>query len=89
MEQFQFNPVNGFEDSASFPDPGSEADAREQLMRLHKQMQAYVNEMSTLVTTIAAGQQVPGALDDLVARLDSVADLLEISDKVVFMGDDE
>ena len=89
MEQFQFTPINGFEDSASFPDPGSEADAREQLMRLHKQMQAYVNEMSTLVTTIAAGQQVPGALDDLVARLDSVADLLEISDKVVFMGDDE
>lgn len=89
MEQFQFSPINGFEDSASFPDPGSEADAREQLMRLHKQMQAYVNEMSTLVTTIAAGQQVPGALDDLVARLDSVADLLEISDKVVFMGDDE
>lgn len=89
MEQFQFSPVNGFEDSASFPDPGSEADAREQLMRLHRQMQTYVNEMSTLVTTIAAGQQVPGALDDLVARLDSVADLLEISDKVVFMGDDE
>ena len=89
MEQFQFSPVNGFEDSASFPDPGSEADAREQLMRLHNQMKTYVNEMSTLVTTIAAGQQVPGELDDLVARLDSVADLLDISDKVVFMGDDE
>lgn len=44
IDKFAFNPTNGFEDSSSFPDPGSEADTREQMMRLHYQTRDYINE---------------------------------------------
>lgn len=93
MEQFQFSPVNGFEDSASFPDPGSEADAREQLMRLHKQMQIYVNTMAGSVTALEAA--IGAAIDDpekvqeLIDKVNEIEAFLEVSPYVTFLEDEE
>lgn len=49
IEKFNFNPPAGIEDSVSFPDPSSESETREQLNRLHKQTQTYVNNLVAII----------------------------------------
>lgn len=75
MEEFKFTPENGFADVTAFPDPSTEADTREQLMRLHLQTQSFINlNIKTAIETIAAAQGDPDALqaimDDLQDALD-------------------
>ena len=44
MEAFAFDPVDGFNNTNSYPDPASGAAAREQLQSLHTQVQAFIND---------------------------------------------
>ena len=52
MDKFEFTPKKGFEDASAYPDPISESETREQLMRPSKQLAEYIN--SNVVTSIAA-----------------------------------
>lgn len=52
MDKFEFTPKKGFEDSSAYPDPISESETREQLMRPSKQLAEYIN--SNVVTSITA-----------------------------------
>lgn len=45
MDKLKFTPEDGFVDATAFPDPGSETETREQIMRLHKQTQDYINDV--------------------------------------------
>ena len=56
MENFAFDPVNGFKDTASYPDPASGTAAREQLMSLHTQTQTFIN--TQLVAVVNSLQTV-------------------------------
>lgn len=44
MDKFEFTPKKGFEDSSAYPDPISESETREQLMRPSKQLAEYINK---------------------------------------------
>lgn len=52
MDKFEFTPKKGFEDASAYPDPISESETREQLMRPSKQLAEYIN--SNVVTSITA-----------------------------------
>lgn len=52
MDKFEFTPKKGFEDASAYPDPISESETREQLMRPSKQLAEYIN--SSVVTSITA-----------------------------------
>ena len=52
MDKFEFTPKKGFEDASAYPDPISESETREQLMRPSKQFAEYIN--SNVVTSITA-----------------------------------
>lgn len=43
MDNFAFNPVQGFKDTAAYPNPNSEAETREQLFSLHEQTRDFIN----------------------------------------------
>jgi len=43
MQQFNFNPTTGFNNTTSFPDPADETETREQLQRLHDQTRDFIN----------------------------------------------
>lgn len=59
MERLNFNPVNLYEDSVSFPDPASETETRRQLNEGCKQIQAYIND--TLAPRVeATGTEIDG-----------------------------
>ena len=79
MESFEFNPVNGFRDSSSYPDPANEAAAREQLMSLHDQEKVYMNSLGTAITSlqtevqaIAGASGDPDAIAQITAGLEAV-----------------
>ena len=44
MDKFEFTPKKGFEDASAYPDPISESETREQLMRPSKQLAEYINK---------------------------------------------
>ena len=52
MDKFEFTPKKGFEDASAYPDPISESETREQLMRPSKQLAEYIN--NNVVTSITA-----------------------------------
>ena len=52
MDKFEFTPKKGFEDASAYPDPISESETREQLMRPSKQLAEYIN--NNVLTSIAA-----------------------------------
>lgn len=52
MDNFIFNPVDGFANTTSYPDPASGGAARDQLQSLHSQTRDFINEQ--LVTAINA-----------------------------------
>ena len=43
MDNFAFNPVQGFKDTAAYPNPNSETETREQLFSLHEQTRDFIN----------------------------------------------
>lgn len=43
MNNFAFDPPQGFKDSAAYPNPNSEAETREQLFSLHEQTRDFIN----------------------------------------------
>lgn len=45
INRFNFDPVAGYEDAVSFPDPVGEWDTREQLQRLHSQTRDKLNDV--------------------------------------------
>ena len=49
INKFEFDPVQGFENTVAFPDPTNEAEVREQLMRLHNQLKSYVNQLAVIL----------------------------------------
>lgn len=52
MDKFEFTPKKGFEDASAYPDPISESETREQLMRPSRQLADYIN--SNVLTSITA-----------------------------------
>ena len=44
-KKFEFKPVNGYMDSAAFPNPQGEETTREMLQRLHNQTRDFINEL--------------------------------------------
>ena len=44
MEQFVFDPVDGFKDTESYPEPAGGTASREQLMSLHEQTRDFIND---------------------------------------------
>jgi len=93
MDRFSFTPDKGFEDASSFPDPGSESAAREQLMRLHNQMKDYVNTMadsvSALEAAIGAAIGDPTKIQDLIDKVNEIEAFLAVSPYVTFLEDEE
>ena len=43
MDNFVFNPVQGFKDATAYPNPNSETETREQLFSLHEQTRDFIN----------------------------------------------
>ena len=70
MDKFEFTPKKGFEDASAYPDPISESETREQLMRPSKQLAEYIN--SNVVTSITA---LTGATGD-VESIKQIQDML-------------
>lgn len=52
MDKFEFTPKKGFEDASAYPDPISESETREQLMRPSRQLAEYIN--TNVLTSITA-----------------------------------
>ena len=89
MERFSFTPDKGFEDASSFPDPGSESAAREQLMRLHNQMKEYVNSMADVVSSLEISTGDPEAVARIEAAIAEIQSFLNVSPYVTFLEDEE
>jgi hypothetical protein len=89
MDRFSFTPDKGFEDASSFPDPGSESAAREQLMRLHNQMKDYVNSMADVVSSLEISTGDPDAVARIEAAIAEIQSFLNVSPYVTFLEDEE
>lgn len=89
MDRFSFTPDKGFEDASSFPDPGSESAAREQLMRLHNQMKEYVNSMADVVSSLEISTGDPDAVARIEAAIAEIQSFLDVSPYVTFLEDEE
>lgn len=89
MDRFSFTPDKGFEDASSFPDPGSESAAREQLMRLHNQMKDYVNSMADVVSSLEISTGDPEAVARIEAAIAEIQSFLNVSPYVTFLEDEE
>lgn len=89
MDRFSFTPDKGFEDASSFPDPGSESAAREQLMRLHNQMKDYVNTMADVVSSLEISTGDPDAVARIEAAIAEIQSFLNVSPYVTFLEDEE
>jgi hypothetical protein len=89
MDRFSFTPDKGFEDASSFPDPGSESAAREQLMRLHNQMKEYVNSMADVVSSLEISTGDPDAVARIEAAIAEIQSFLNVSPYVTFLEDEE
>nr|MDD4566153.1 hypothetical protein [Eubacteriales bacterium] len=51
-----FTPETGYKDAVTFPDPATEADAREQIQELHDQTKAYVATLIAELLSVANGK---------------------------------
>lgn len=54
MDNFSFNPVNGFEDTDAYPNPSSGTQTRSQLMSIPKQIRDFIN--NTLIPAVNGKQ---------------------------------
>lgn len=51
MNNFAFNPAQGFKDASAYPNPSNETETREQLMSLHEQTRDFINANLTDAVT--------------------------------------
>lgn len=82
MDKFEFTPKKGFEDASAYPDPISESETREQLMRPSKQLAEYINSnVVTSITTLAGATGDAESIKQIQDMLNGFAKLnhVEIS----------
>jgi peptidoglycan hydrolase CwlO-like protein len=96
MDSFTFNPVEGFLNTDSYPDPASCTAARTQLQSLHSQTQTFINEQ--IVSAINTAQNdiatlkgnmttAQGDISSLQSSLSSLSTALEaLSDSVTALN---
>jgi hypothetical protein len=81
MDNFVFNPTDGFLNTNSYPDPASGTAARTQLQSLHTQTQIFLNEQ--VVATINSLIQQINALQ---TQVDGFANLFTTSGLRIVAG---
>lgn len=77
MDKFEFTPKKGFEDASAYPDPISESETREQLMRPSKQLAEYIN--SNVVTSITALTGATGDAESIKQIQDMLNDFAKLN----------
>lgn len=92
MDKFEFTPKKGFEDASAYPDPISESETREQLMRPSKQLAEYINkDVFNAIASISGATGNPEAISQIQKMLNdyktNVDDALKDS-KHVFITKD-
>lgn len=92
MDKFEFTPKKGFEDASAYPDPISESETREQLMRPSKQLADYINkDVFNAIASISGASGNPDAINQIQKMLNdyktTVDDALKDS-KHVFVTKD-
>lgn len=92
MDKFEFTPKKGFEDASAYPDPISESETREQLMRPSKQLAEYINkDVFNAIVSISGASGNPDAISQIQNMLNdyktTVDDALKNS-KHVFITKD-
>ena len=92
MDKFEFTPKKGFEDASAYPDPISESETREQLMRPSKQLAEYINkDVFNAIVSISGASGNPTAINQIQQMLNdyktTVDDALKNS-KHVFVTKD-
>nr|DAK76785.1 MAG TPA: hypothetical protein [Bacteriophage sp.] len=92
MDKFEFTPKKGFEDASAYPDPISESETREQLMRPSKQLADYINkDVFNAIVSISGASGNPDAIGQIQKMLNdyktNVDDALKES-KHVFVTKD-
>lgn len=66
MDKFEFTPKKGFEDASAYPDPISESETREQLMRPSKQLADYINkDVFNAIASISGASGNPEAIEQI------------------------
>ncbi len=58
MKEFQFNPTDGYLNTAEFPNPPSEADTREQIQELHSQTRDFINGLVALLNGTSGAKEI-------------------------------
>lgn len=70
MDKFEFTPKKGFEDASAYPDPISESETREQLMRPSKQLADYINkDVFNAIASISGASGNPDAINQIQKML--------------------
>lgn len=92
MDKFEFTPKKGFEDASAYPDPISESETREQLMRPSKQLAEYINkDVFNAIVSISGATGNQSAINQIQQMLNdyktTVDDALKNS-KHVFVTND-
>ena len=77
MDKFEFTPKKGFEDASAYPDPISESETREQLMRPSKQLAEYIN--NNVLTSITALAGATGSAEAIKQIADNILEKSSIS----------
>lgn len=77
MDKFEFTPKKGFEDASAYPDPISESETREQLMRPSKQLAEYIN--NNVVTSITALTGATGDAESIKQIQDMLNDFAKLN----------
>lgn len=75
MDNFNFNPAEGFLNTSSYPDPASGTAARTQLQSLHTQTQTFINEQ--LVATINSMQSTINTLNQQLSTANTAISALQ------------
>ena len=101
MENFAFNPPNGFKDASAFSDPANETETRSQLFTPHEQTRDFMNgnmipqlnantsDITDLKSAVLALQGTigdPDAIAAIVAAVQQIQDFLAITDDIVYVG---
>ena len=93
MEKLKFNPEDGFLNSAEYPDPENETEAREQLYSLHKQTKEFINNLIGNLEEGASSDMSGTAQSDTMTKPDgtpatSIADQIAALDRNRVISDD-
>lgn len=83
IKKLAFDPEDGLANTTSFPDPANEAETREQLMRLHLQIQEYLNtDLYKVLQTLAAATGDEQAIQTILTQIENVQkEVDELSNK--------